>query len=100
MSHIDGEPDEAMGADMAKATTPHTSFAGRIRNYFLTGLAVAGPLAITVWLIWSIVRWVDALVRPLIPPTYRPESYLPWPITGTGVIGAWLGLTLLGLLSD
>jgi uncharacterized membrane protein len=99
MSHIDGEPDEAMGADMAKVTTSQTSFAGRIRNYFLTGLVVAGPLAITVWLIWSIVRWVDNLVRPLIPPTYRPESYLPWPIPGTGLIIAFIALTLLGFLT-
>jgi len=71
---------------MAKATAWQTSFAGRIRNYFLTGLVVAGPLAITVWLVWSIVTWVDDLVRPLIPPAYRPESYMPWPIPGTGLI--------------
>ena len=50
----------------------------RIRNYFLTGLVVAGPLAITLWLIWSFITWVDDLVRPLIPPAYRPETYLPW----------------------
>ena len=25
-----------------------------------------------------------ALRRPFIPPTYRPETYLPWPIPGTG----------------
>jgi uncharacterized membrane protein len=43
-------------------------------------------LAITVWLVWSIVTWVDDFVRPLIPPAYRPESYMPWPIPGTGLI--------------
>jgi uncharacterized membrane protein len=99
MSDINTDPGAALAGDAPKATTPHTSFAGRIRNYFLTGLVVAGPLAITVWLIWSIVRWVDALVRPLIPPTYRPESYLPWPIPGTGLIVAFIVLTLLGFLT-
>src|SRR5262249_15235054 len=44
-------------------------------------------------------RWVDNLVRPLIPPTYRPESYLPWPIPGTGLIIAFIALTLLGFLT-
>ena len=77
----------------------HTSLAGRIRNYFLTGLVVAGPLAVTVWLIWSIVTWVDGLVRPLIPPVYRPETYLPWPIPGTGLVLAFIVLTLLGFLT-
>jgi uncharacterized membrane protein len=57
---------------VAKATASQTSFAGRIRNYFLTSLVVAGPLAITAWLVWSIVTWVDDLVRPLIPPAYWP----------------------------
>ena len=30
----------------------HTSFGARVRNYFLTGLIVAGPLAITIYLTW------------------------------------------------
>ena len=46
-------------------TAPQTSIASRIRNYFLTGLVVAGPLAVTVWLIWSFINWVDS--RPLRP---------------------------------
>jgi uncharacterized membrane protein len=99
MAEIDEKPGEALAADVAKLSAPQTSFAGRIRNYFLTGLVVAGPLAITVWLIWSIITWVDDFVRPLIPPPYRPESYLPWPIPGTGLIIAFVVLTLLGFLT-
>src|SRR5215813_2738861 len=72
---------------------------GRIRNYFLTGLVVAGPLAITVWLTWSFVTWVDALVRPFVPVDYRPETYLPRQIPGTGLIIALVALTLLGFLT-
>jgi len=99
MSDVDSKPGEALAADVAKVAASHTSFAGRIRNYFLTGLVVDGPLAITVWLVWSIVTWVDDIVRPLIPPTYRPESYMPWKIPGTGLIIAFLALTLLGFLT-
>ena len=71
----------------------------RIRNYFLTGLIVAGPVAITVYLIWSFVTWVDDLVRPFIPPAFRPETYLPIKIPGFGLIIAFLALTLLGFLT-
>src|SRR5690242_18501155 len=88
-----------IAADGAKPAPSQTSVAGRIRNYFLTGLIVAGPLAITVWLIWSLINWVDGFVRPIIPPAYRPESYLPWPIPGTGLIVAFVALTLLGFLT-
>ena len=98
MSEIE-KPGDAMAADVAKVAATQTSFAARIRNYFLTGLVVAGPLAITVWLVWSIITWVDDFVRPMIPPTYRPESYMPWPIPGTGLIIAFVALTLLGFLT-
>jgi uncharacterized membrane protein len=73
--------------------------ASRIRTYFLTGLIVAGPVAITIWLVWSFVTWVDDLVRPFIPFAYRPETYLPVKIPGFGLIIAFLALTLLGFLT-
>ncbi|HZC56974.1 MAG TPA: DUF502 domain-containing protein [Xanthobacteraceae bacterium] len=71
----------------------------RIRTYFLTGLVVAGPAAVTLWLIWWFVTWVDNLVRPLIPVDYRPETYLPIKIPGTGLIIVFVALTLLGFLT-
>jgi uncharacterized membrane protein len=71
----------------------------RIRNYFLTGLIVAGPVAVTLWLIWWFVTWVDNLVRPVIPVAYRPETYLPVNIPGLGLIIVFVALTLLGFLA-
>jgi uncharacterized membrane protein len=99
MADTDQRPGEERAADVTAVAATHTGVAGRIRNYFLTGLVVAGPLAVTVWLIWSIITWVDGFVRPFIPPAYRPESYLPWPIPGTGLIIAFVALTLLGFLT-
>jgi uncharacterized membrane protein len=97
MSDIEPKPPEIFTGE--KPAPSQTGFAGRLRNYFLTGLVVAGPLAITCYLIWSVITWVDGWVRPLIPPTYRPETYLPWPIPGTGLIVAFVALTLLGFLT-
>jgi uncharacterized membrane protein len=71
----------------------------RIRTYFLTGLVVAGPVAVTLWLVWWFVTWVDGLVRPFMPVAYRPESYLPVQIPGLGLIIAFVALTLLGFLT-
>jgi len=78
---------------------PHTGLMGRFRNYFLTGLVVAGPIAITFYLIWWFVTWVDGLVRPLVPADYRPETYLPFSVPGSGLIVAVVALTLLGFLA-
>jgi len=71
----------------------------RIRTYFLTGLVLVGPVAVTVYLTWSFVTWVDDLVRPFIPVIYRPETYLHFYIPGYGLIIAFLALTFLGFLT-
>jgi hypothetical protein len=62
VDHI--EPNAEAPADAGKSTS---GVAARLRNYFLTGLVVAGPVAVTVWLIWWFVTWVDNVVRPVIP---------------------------------
>jgi len=81
--------------------TPETSHGimARFRNYFLTGLVVAGPVAITLYLTWWFVTWVDGLVRPFVPIAYRPETYLPFGVPGSGLIVAVVALTLLGFLT-
>jgi uncharacterized membrane protein len=71
----------------------------RLRNYFLTGLVVAGPVAITAYLTWAFVTWVDDLVRPFIPVMYRPETYFNVYIPGYGLIIAFVLLTFLGFLT-
>ena len=81
------------------APVHHASATYRLRNYFLTGLIVAGPLAITVYITWSIINWVDNLVRPFIPVAYRPETYLPWSVPGTGLVIAFFAITMLGFLT-
>jgi uncharacterized membrane protein len=71
----------------------------RLRNYFLTGLIVAGPITITFYLTWWFVTKVDDMVRPFVPIDYRPETYLPWGIPGAGLIVAVFALTLLGFFA-
>ena len=77
----------------------HSGLMSRLRNYFLTGLVVAGPVAITLYLTWWFVTWVDGLVRPFVPLSYRPESYLPFGLPGAGLVVAVVALTLLGFLT-
>lgn len=78
---------------------PRITFGFRLRNWFLTGLIIAGPLAITVGLTTSFITWVDDKVRPLLPISWRPETYLPFAVPGFGLIIAVTGLTLLGFLT-
>jgi uncharacterized membrane protein len=103
MSEPDPNPQQpgriAAGEMVHDPDKHHHAMVSRLRNYFLTGLVLVGPLYITVGLTWWFINWVDDLVRPVIPVAYRPETYLPLRIPGTGLIVALVTLTLLGFLT-
>ncbi len=77
----------------------HHGVASRIRNYFLTGFILVGPIYITINLTWWFINWVDDLVRPVIPVAFRTETYLPLRVPGLGLIIVFVSLTLLGFLT-
>ncbi|MDE9448953.1 DUF502 domain-containing protein [Aliiroseovarius sp. Z3] len=50
-------------------------FAG-LRNNFLAGLVVVVPIAVTMWMIWTFVGWIDSWVLPFVPARYHPDSLI------------------------
>lgn len=46
------------------------------RASFLTGIVVIAPVGLTVWLIWTVIGWVDGFVWPFVPNAYQPEELL------------------------
>ena len=83
------QPDKAEGSHLA----------ARLRNYFLTGLVVAGPIAITVYVVRWVVTSVDDWVKPFVPSLYNPDTYLPFHIPGMGLIFSIVALTMFGALA-
>jgi uncharacterized membrane protein len=76
-----------------------TSFAGKLRTYFLTGIVVTAPIAITLWASYWFVTLFDAWLRPLIPAFLDPFNYLPFRIPGIGLVFALFGITFIGALA-
>ena len=94
------ERGEPLRQIVAAATEPASSHLGaRLRSYFLTGLIVVGPVAITIYVVWWFITLVDAWVKPLIPPQYLPEHYLPFNVPGVGLIFGITGVMLVGALT-
>src|ERR1700730_9900968 len=93
------QPGDASLAAGKPASSHHGGPISRLRNYFLTGLVLVGPLYITISLTWWFINWVDDAVRPFIPVAYRPETYLPVKVPGTGLVVALFTLTMLGFLT-
>ena len=71
----------------------------RLRNYFLTGVIITGPICITLYLVWLIITFIDDRITPLIPERYNPEFYLPFNIPGLGLLIVLFGLTIVGFVS-
>ena len=82
---------------------PHKSMVGRLsarlRNYLLTGILVTAPIAITFYIAWLGINFVDSRVIPLIPEKYNPETYLPFDILGLGLVIVIIALMLVGWLT-
>ncbi|MGR3454171.1 DUF502 domain-containing protein [Pseudooceanicola sp.] len=71
----------------------------RLRSSFLTGIVVIAPIGLTIWLLWSLAGWVDSVVLPLVPQTFRPEQYIGINLRGVGVIFFLLFTILVGWIA-
>ena len=91
-------------SDDVKSDTSKPSFLISLRNRFFTGVIIAFPIAVTVWLITWFVRVVDGRVLRLIPPELNPNTQLAeifgFGIPGVGIIIAVIALWLLGVLAS
>jgi len=77
----------------------------RLRGYFLTGILVTTPVAITAAVAWWFVQLVDSRIVPLIPGHLNPDTYLREVVgveiglPGLGVIVLLLAITLIGAVT-
>ncbi|WP_171129736.1 MULTISPECIES: DUF502 domain-containing protein [unclassified Ruegeria] len=71
----------------------------RLRASFLTGIVVIAPVWLTIWLIWSVVGWIDSAVLPLVPQRFQPEQYVGINLRGVGVIIFLIFTVLVGWIA-
>ena len=79
------------------------SYLSRLRNYFLTGIIVTAPIAITFAVAMWVINWIDSKIVPLIPAAYNPQAilqnYTGLHVPGIGLVVVLIGLTLIGFLA-
>ena len=63
-------------SNLVKPPTLLKRFISGFRNSFLTGVVVIAPVGLTVWLVWTVIGWVDGFVLPFVPSQYQPEELL------------------------
>ena len=69
-----------------------------MKKYFITGLLIWIPLAITLWVLNLIVSTMDSTVL-LLPESLQPATWLGVNIPGLGVVLTLLVLLLTGLFA-
>lgn len=67
----------------------------RLRSNFLAGLIIVAPIGLTLYLIWTVVGWIDSWVWPFIPDAYQPEQLVNRFFRAEG--GAWINVNVRGI---
>lgn len=70
-----------------------------LRTSLLTGIVVIAPIALTAWLIWTVINWIDGWVMPVVPSAWRPATRFGVDIPGLGVIIFVVFAVLVGWLA-
>lgn len=78
---------------------PKSRWRDSLRRYFLAGLLVFLPVAITLWFIGWVIGLLDS-VLDILPDAAHPNSYLPFAIPRLGAIVTLLLILFLGILTS
>lgn len=79
-----------------RGSLPHRGL--RLKKYFITGLLIWVPLAITAWVLSLIVRTMDQSLL-LLPATIQPEKLIGFYVPGVGALLTLLVVFTTGLVT-
>ena len=84
---------------MSKENKHEDSFGRRLKNYFFTGVIVAAPVAITIYMSYHLVIWINEVTKRLIPQQWRIGDFVPYAVPGLGLLLLLLVLFFIGMLT-
>ncbi len=73
----------------------------KIRAYLFTGILVTAPVAITFYMAYKFIFWVDRLVGQMMPPKLQAyvNDILPFTVPGLGLIILIVALIVVGMFA-
>jgi uncharacterized membrane protein len=69
-----------------------------LRTYFFTGLLIVVPVGITVYILQIAIDWADSKLA-LLPVNLHPNTYLPFPVPGLGLIITFITVFFIGVVT-
>lgn len=91
------EPAVSAEGPTPNPSTPHLG--AHLRRIFLTGLLILAPVALTVYILLALFRFMDAIFAPVVDHAlayFFPGLHLP----GLGILLTLVAIFLLGWLSS
>lgn len=76
-SSVDDKAAAELSAGLQRLATEQAAApmraGARMRNYFLAGIIIVGPIAATIYLINWVIQLADQHIKPLVPAAYLPD---------------------------
>lgn len=71
----------------------------KIKNYFITGIIVTAPVAITIYMSYHLVVWINDVTSRLIPQRWTIGNFVPYAVPGLGLLLLLVVLFFIGMLT-
>lgn len=87
-------PSEPSGKPIVKIT-----MMGRLKAYLFAGMLVTAPVAVTLYIAWNLITFIDDRVDSILPKGYSPNDHLPFSVPGIGLVVLVIFLILVGMMA-
>ncbi len=95
----DPEQSRPPAHEGAQPPVVRMTLGARLRAYFFAGILVTAPAAITFYIAWLLITFIDGQVTGLLPGRYNPNEFLPFSVPGLGLVILILFLILVGMMT-
>lgn len=70
-----------------------------LKRYMISGILVLVPVVVTVWVLKTLILWLDGLIFSFFPHQLRPEYLIGYNIPGLGLLVTFGIVLLAGFLT-
>ncbi len=70
-----------------------------IKRYIISGVLVLVPIVVTIWVLKTLIIWLDGLIFSFLPHQLRPEYLIGYNIPGLGLLVTFGIVLLAGFLT-
>ncbi len=81
------------------ADKEQSKFWSKLKNYFFTGVIVAAPVAITAYMSYHLVIWINEATSKLIPQQWKIGNFVPYAVPGLGLVLLITTLIIIGMFT-